>query len=105
FSQLQSSLNLIWRVKPDPRVGGLRNSVGQRLLSCGMSLAFAFMLLVSLALTAAMAAFGKFIEPYLPQWFSGIVLVCIGFLVSLFIVTALFASMYKILPDAVIRWR
>src|SRR5207253_2631331 len=43
FAQLQSSLNLIWRVKPDPRIGGLRNFLGQRLLSFGMILAFAFL--------------------------------------------------------------
>ena len=105
FSQLQTALNQIWRVKPDPRVGGLKNFLGQRILSFGMIVAFAFLLLVSLAVTAAMSAFGDFIKPYLPAWFSGMMMMAIGFVASFAIVTALFASMYKILPDAVIQWK
>jgi membrane protein len=105
FAQLQSALNQIWRVTPDPRTGGFKNFLARRILSFGMILAFAFLLLVSLAVTAALAAFGSFISVYLPRWFSGPLLVGIGFVVSFSIVAALFASMYKILPDAVIRWR
>ena len=105
FAQLQSSLNQVWRVQPDPRTGGVKNFFAQRILSFGMILAFAFLLLVSLAITAAVAAFGSFISAHLPPWFSGPLLLSAGFLVSFSIVTVLFASIYKILPDAVIRWR
>jgi len=104
FSQLQSSLNQIWRVMPDPRAGGVRNFIGQRILSFGMILAIAFLLLVSLVVTAALEAFGSFISPYLPGWISSPMLVALGFVVSFLIVTAMFASMYKILPDAEIHW-
>jgi len=105
FGQLQSSLNQIWKVMPDPRVGGFRNFIGQRILSFGMILAIAFLLLVSLVVTAAIEAFSSFISPYLPNWVTGPMLVALGFFVSFLVVTAMFASMYKILPDAEIRWR
>jgi membrane protein len=105
FGQLQSSLNTIWHVKPDPRVGGVKNFVGHRILSLGMILAIAFLLLVSLAVSAALSAFGGFLSGFLPQGFSGAVLHGVEILVSLGIVAALFAAMFKVLPDAKIRWR
>ena len=105
FVQLQSSLNTIWRVKPDPHHGGIRNFIGQRVLSFGMILAIAFLLLVSLVITAAMSAFGDLVAFYLPKWISEMFLIVAGFVVSFAIITALFAAMYKFLPDAVIRWR
>jgi membrane protein len=105
FVQLQSSLNTVWRVKPDPHHGGIRNFIGQRILSFGMILAIAFLLLVSLVITAAMSAFGDLVAFYLPKWISEMFLIVAGFVVSFAIITALFAAMYKFLPDAVIRWR
>ena len=53
FTQLQSSLNRVWHVKPDPQAGGVKNFIGQRILSLGMILAIAFLLLVSLVVSAA----------------------------------------------------
>lgn len=105
FSQLQSSLNLVWHVKPDPRIGGLKNFVGHRILSLGMILAIAFLLLVSLAVSAAISAVGNFLSGFLPQGFSGPLLQAIAFVVSLAIIAALFASIFKVLPDAAIEWR
>jgi membrane protein len=105
FSQLQSSLNQIWHVKPDPRVGGIRNFVTHRILSFGMIMAIAFLLVVSLAVTAALSAFGDFISAYLPRGFSGPLLQVLGFVASLAVITTLFAAMFKVLPDAKIRWR
>jgi len=105
FTQLQSSLNRIWHVKPDPQAGGLKNFVGQRILSLSMTLAIAFLLLVSLAVSAALSAFGHFVSGFLPHGFSAPVLRAIGFAVSLVIVAMLFAAMFKILPDAKIEWR
>lgn len=105
FVQLQTSLNSIWHVKPDPRVGGVKNFVGQRVLSLGMMVGIAFLLLVSLAVSAALAAVGSWISGLLPSGFSGPVLQTIGAIASLVIVTLLFAAMYKVLPDAEIEWR
>jgi membrane protein len=105
FAQLQSSLNQVWHVKPDPRTGGIRNFIGHRLLSMGMILAIAFLLLVSLVLDAGLAAFGDLASRYLPSGFSGPLLQALGFVVSLSIIAALFAAMFKLLPDARILWR
>lgn len=105
FTQLQSSLNQVWHVKPDPRTGGIRNFIGHRILSMGMILAIAFLLLVSLALDAALVAFGDLITRYLPSGFSGPLLQALGFALSLSVIAALFAAMFKLLPDARILWR
>jgi membrane protein len=104
LTQLQSSLDKIWHVKPDPRVGGVKNFVGQRILSLGMILAIAFLLLVSLAVSAGLSAFGSYAASVLPHAFSGPLLRAIGFIVSLAIIAALFAAMFKFLPDAKIWW-
>lgn len=104
LTQLQSSLDRIWHVKPDPRIGGVKNFIGQRILSFGMILAIAFLLLVSLVVSAALSAFGSYAASVLPHAFSGPLLRAIGFLVSLSIIAALFAAMFKFLPDAKIWW-
>ncbi len=105
FSQLQSSLNTVWRVKPDPRAGGIKNFIGHRVLTLGMVLAIAFLLLVSLAVSAALAALGDFVSGVLPHGFSKPLLMGVTFIVSLTIISALFAAMFKLLPDADIKWR
>jgi len=105
FSQLQSSLNRIWHVQPDPRTGGVKNFIGKRVLSLGMILGVAFLLLVSLIVSAALSSFDTFIEELLPRSFSGAVLTGLEFILSLAVITVLFAAMYKVLPDVEIRWR
>lgn len=105
FTQLQSSLDRVWRVKPDPKAGGIKNFIGQRVLSLGMILAIAFLLMVSLAVSAALSAFGSFLAGYLPSGFSGPVLQGLAQLGSLAIIAMLFAAMFKVMPDAKIGWR
>jgi len=105
FTQLQSSLNRVWRVKPDPNRGGVKAFIGVRILSLGMIFAVAFLLVVSLAASAAISALGTFMRGYLPQGLSGALLQAIGFVASFVILAALFACMFKVLPDARIEWR
>lgn len=105
FIQLQSALNTIWEVAPDPDAGGIKNFLSKRLLSFGMILAVGFLLLVSLAASAAISAFGDILAQWLPAFFSGPLLSILNFAVSLLIITILFAAIFKILPDAVIRWK
>jgi membrane protein len=105
FTQLQSSLNKVWRVEPDPKAGGVKTFAGQRLLSLGMILAIAFLLIVSLAVSAGLSAFGNYVSSFLPKALSGPVLQALTSLVSLAIIAALFAAMFKVLPDARIGWR
>ena len=102
FSELESDLNRIWKVQ-GPEVRGIWHLLRVRLLSFGMVLAIGFLLLVSLIISAGLAAWGK----YWGGMFSGIeaLLQAVNFLVSLLVITVLFALMYKILPAVKIAWR
>ncbi len=105
FIQLQSALNRAWDVAPDPRAGGIRNFLRKRVLSLGLVLAVGFLMLVSLALSALLTAFGALIASYLPEALSGIVLQALQLALSLVVTICLFAALFRYLPDAVIQWR
>jgi len=102
FSQLQSALNTIWEVPP-PTHGGLWAMVRARFLSFAAVLGTGFLLSVSLVLSAAVAALGRFGWGWLPG--IGRALELADFLGSLVVHTLLFAMIFKLLPDAAIRWR
>lgn len=104
FAQLQKALNAAWEVEPDPESGGLKGFLSKRLLSLGMVLAVAFLLLVSLALSAILQAAGDYVSGRLGG-LSGTLLGALNAGVSLLVVTLLFAAIYKVLPDARIAWR
>ncbi len=104
FAQLQRSLNRAWEVRPDSDEGGLKNFVFKRVLSFGMVLTIAFLLVVSLAASAALTALFGAVEGALGP--AGAILARIGDIVlSLAIFTGLFAAMFKVLPDAEITWK
>ena len=98
--QLQGALNRAWEVRPDPKQGGIRAFVMKRLLSLGMILGIAFLLIVSLALSALITAFGEMLT-FIPEP----ALLAVNFVLSLVVLTVLFAAMFKVLPDAKIGWR
>lgn len=101
FLQLQDSLNRAWNVEPDPAKGGIKNFLLKRVFSLGLIVAVAFLLIVSLAVTAAVSALG---ERYGGASDSTVMLV-INSLFSFAVITFLFAAMFKVLPDAKIGWR
>ena len=105
FVQLQAALNRVWEVMPDPEQGGVLNFFTKRLLSFGMILGIAFLLLVSLAVTAAAAAMTDRLGNLLPGNASEIVVQVVNFLVSFVVITLLFAAIFKWMPDAEIQWR
>jgi membrane protein len=102
FGQLQSSLNRIWGVEPKPG-RGLWGMVRDRFLSFAMVIGVAFLLLVSLILSAALAAMGTVFNrlPDSLHWVAQ----AMNFGVSFLIITLLFAMMFKYLPDVKIAWR
>lgn len=104
FLQLQSALNRAWEVEPDPNAGGLKNFIFKRVLSLGMILGIAFLLLVSLALSAAITALGGVIGRIIPGA-NEVVLHIFNFLFSLVVITGLFGAIFKVLPDARIAWK
>jgi membrane protein len=102
FLELQAALNTVWRVKSNPGAH-LKAFLIDRLRSFGLVVAIGFLLMVSLAVTAALAAFSAWISPHsssVPMVWSGV-----QFLVSLIGTTALFALLYRILPDVHLGWR
>jgi membrane protein len=104
FAQLQQALNRAWEVKPDPSQSGVTNFLTKRVLSFGMVLTIAFLLMVSLAASALLSGLFTQIESALGP--VGAVFAWIGELVlSLGIFTLLFAAIFKVLPDAEITWR
>jgi membrane protein len=105
FVQLQFALNRAWGVMPDPASGGLKNFISKRLLSFGMILAIAFLLVVSLVVSALLAAFGHVLANMLPEAFSATLLRVINTAVSFGVITLLFAAIFRFMPDAQIRWK
>ena len=101
FSQLQDALNTIWEVAPDPNAG-LLGTVKRRFLSMTMVLGIGFLLLVSLALSAAISVIGGLFEGLLPG--GATVWQLVNFGLSFAVVTLLFAAIYKVLPDVDIAW-
>ena len=104
FGQLQAALNKAWGVAPDPSKGGIKYMLLKRVFGIGMVLGLAFILLVSLVVSAVLSAFGDQIGRFLPEGLSAPVLEAINFAGSLAVIALLFAAIFKILPDARIAW-
>jgi membrane protein len=102
FGQLQHALNRIWNTPP-PKRSGLGVQVRKRVVAFGMILGIGFLLLVSLALSAALAAVHDLLEEHLPL--LGAVLPTLNFLLSFGLITTLFALIFKVLPDVDMWWR
>jgi membrane protein len=102
FGQLQNSLNVIWGVKAKPGAG-VWGFIRTRFLSFALLAGIAFLLLVSLVLETAIKALSAYLKTFLPGALS--IIVPIYLVADLFVVIAIFAMIFKILPNAVIRWR
>ena len=103
FNELQSALDRIWRTPAAEKKEGIWNLIRQRFLSFGMILAIGFLLLVSLIASAAISALGELWSPSAEGAWE-VVFQVINFIVSVAIVTVLFALIYKYLPRARIGW-
>jgi membrane protein len=101
FVSLQTALNQAWEVEPDPKRGGIKNFITKRFLSLGMVLGIAFLLLVSLAVTAALSAAGDALFGGFGEAFAQV----LNFVLTFAVITLLFAAMFKVLPDAKVEWR
>lgn len=104
FAQFQQSLNVIWEVKVDKTKSGIWNVIKVRLFSFGLIVAIAFLLIVSLVVSAMLSAFGIWISNHFSDSFL-IVLQVFNFIFSFIIFAVLFALMFKIFPDAKIKWK
>jgi membrane protein len=101
FGEVQSSLNAVW--KTGPRRSSLSRLMRARLASLGLVAAFGFVLIVSLAVSAALTALSTYLDGVFPALEKGLTVLDLG--LSTVLTWALFAAMYKILPDTPVAWR
>ncbi|MBE9014372.1 YihY/virulence factor BrkB family protein, partial [Pseudanabaenaceae cyanobacterium LEGE 13415] len=102
FGQLQAALNTIWEVKPKPG-RAVKSFIQARFLSFAMVLVIGFLLLVALVLSAALSGISSYFGGFLPEAFQiGRIL---NFVLSFALITLLFASIYKFLPDVEVPWK
>ena len=101
FGELQQSLNAIWDIEPRPK-RGLWATVKDKFFSFSMVLGTGFLLLISLVISAALAAISNIVIGLMPGW--GVITQIINFIISMAVITVLFALIFKYVPDAEIAW-
>ncbi len=103
FAERQDALNRIWRAPQKAKISGLRSLLRARLLSFGMILGIGFLLTVSLAFSAGLAAVSKWLDPHATGWATveNASEVTLGVLLA----TAVFAMIYKTMPRVRIHWK
>jgi membrane protein len=101
FGELQQSLNAIWDIEPKPK-RGIWAVVKDRFFSFSMVLGTGFLLLVSLVISAALAGITNIVTGFMPGW--EIITQIVNFIISLGVITILFALIFKYVPDAKIAW-
>lgn len=103
FAELQSALDRIWEVPERDRKTGIWKLLRSRLLSFGLVLSLAFLLLVSLVVSTVLSALGGWLGGLLPGW--ELILQVLNMVVSFGILVLLFALIYKFMPQADVAWR
>jgi membrane protein len=101
FGEMQSSLNAIWKARP--RKSAISRLIRARIVSLGLVMALGFLLMVSLAVSAALTALGSYLNDFLPG--IHLLLQIANFIISFALISLLFAAIYKFLPDTPIAWR
>jgi membrane protein len=101
FGEMQAALNAFWKV--EPRGTTIARLVRARAASLGLVVAMGFLLLVSLVISAGLAALSSYLDARLPL--TSLVLQGLNFVVSLALISVLFAAIYKVLPDKKLEWR
>lgn len=103
FNELQSALDRIWKVPEAAKPSGVWGLLRERLLSFGLVLGVAFLLMVSLVVSAGLAALGGMAGGMMPGW--DILLYVINLFISLSLFTVLFALIYRFMPSTRVAWR
>ena len=113
FAQFQKALNAAWQVEPDPEQSGfakVKSLAWKRLLSLGMILVVAFLLVVALVASGMISAFTDSIAAFLGDYglsasVSTVLVWVTDAVLSILILWLLFAALFKVLPDARVRWK
>ncbi|HSK39436.1 MAG TPA: YihY/virulence factor BrkB family protein [Arenibaculum sp.] len=102
FAELKDALNRIWRIEPPP-ISSVEWLVRTRVAGLSLIVSIGFLLLVSLVVSTLLTAFGDWLAAVAPGY--DILLRVINMAVSIGVVTALFAMIFRFLPDARLPWR
>jgi membrane protein len=103
FLELQAALNVVWRVRPAPPAGLVKSFLLARAQSFGLVLAVGFLLLVSLAVSAALTALGRWLNARAPG--AETALLVVDWTLSVAVAAGLFTLLFKVLPDVELIWR
>ena len=103
FGELQSALDRIWHVPESQKPSGIWGVLRARVFSFGLILGLAFLLMVSLSVSAGLAAFGSLVGGLLPG--QEVLLQLLNVAVSVGVTTVLFAMIFKLMPTAKVQWR
>lgn len=103
FGEIQDSINMIWKVKAKPKKGWVK-LIKDRLLSGSLIVGLGFLLIVSLVVNGALSVFNEMLKQWLPD-VSVIFFTILSLLVNIVVLSLIFAVIYKVLPDAKIKWK
>ena len=101
FGEIQTSLNAIW--KAEAKGTTVSRLIRARAASLGLVATLGFLLIVSLVVSTALTAFGNYLDSVLP--FGKFILTVLNTVVSIMLISLLFAAIYKVLPDRHLEWR
>ncbi len=103
FAEIQDSINTIWGIKPKPKRGWLRMIIN-RLLSFSVIISLGFILLVSLVVTTLIDGFSQGLQQQFPDVAITVFYIA-NYIISVAVISLIFAVIYKVLPDAKIQWK
>ncbi|HEX8356233.1 MAG TPA: YihY/virulence factor BrkB family protein [Segetibacter sp.] len=103
FAEIQDSINQVWGLKPKPKRGWLK-MIQNRFLSFSVIISLGFLLLVSLGVTALIDGFSERLRAYFPD-VTVVVFYVVNVAITLLVITVIFGVIFKVLPDAKIKWR
>lgn len=103
FAEIQDSINQIWNLKPKPKKGWLK-MLTDRLLSFSVIVGLGFILLVSLAVSGVIEVLMERLQARFPN-VTVVVVYIVDLLLTFAVITLLFSVIFKVLPDAVIKWK
>jgi membrane protein len=103
FAEIQDSINTIWGLKPKPKKGWLK-MLFDRVLSFSIVVSLGFLLLVSIVITGLVEALSQHLVKVFPD-ITVVVIYILNLLITFVVVSLLFAIIFRVLPDAKIKWR
>jgi membrane protein len=103
FAEIQDSINQIWGLKPKPKRGWLK-MIQNRFLSFSVIVSLGFLLLVSLGVTSIIDGFSERLRAFFPD-VTVVIFYIVNIAITLIVITSIFAVIFKVLPDAQIKWK